>query len=148
MILSKTYLLPTLTYGCEMFASCDAVGRRRLSVTYYAIERYIFGIRRNRSILHFARIIYNVTFNNLMNCRTLLFQHKFVYSRQIPYLYERLIFSRSNRGNTIDSMKYNEAISQKHCFVHYIRLWNQLPPQIQMISNARHFKTVIFKHFT
>ena len=35
----------------------------------------------------------------------------------------RLIFSRSNRGNRMNSMKYNKAISQQHIFIHSIRLW-------------------------
>ena len=37
MLLAKTYLLPTLIYGCELFASCDAVSRRRLNVTAICI---------------------------------------------------------------------------------------------------------------
>ena len=40
MLLAKTYLLPTLIYGCKLFASSDAVSRRRLHVTFYNIARY------------------------------------------------------------------------------------------------------------
>ena len=74
MQLAKTYLLPTLMYGCELFASCSAVSRCRLYVTYNATAQHIF------SISHFGRLIYSVTFDNLMNCRTLLFLHKFIYN--------------------------------------------------------------------
>ena len=122
-----------------MFASCDSVSRRRLKVTYNAIAQHML-------ISHLAQLISNVTFENLMNSRTLVFLHKFIYKRQPPYLYERLLFSR--RGNRINSIKYNKVTSQQHFCIHSIRLWNQLPPQIQMISNANHFKTAIFKHFT
>ena len=129
ILLAKTYLLtttteslPTLLYGCELYASCVAVSRRRLNVTYNAIDRYMFGFRRNRSISHFGHAIYSVTFDNLMNCQTLLFLYKIFYNRQPPYLYERLIFSRSNRENKINSIKYNKAISQQHYFIHSIRL--------------------------
>ena len=121
-----------------MFPSCDSVSRRRLRVTYNAIARYML-------ISHFARLISNVTFENLMNSRTLIFLHKFIYKRQPPYLYEILIFSW--RENRINSIKYNKVVSQQHFFIHSIGLWNQLPPQIEMISNANHFKTAIFKHF-
>ena len=64
MLLAKSYLLPTLIYGCELFASCDAVSRRRLNVTFNNSARYVFGIKRNCSISHYAKQIYNITFDN------------------------------------------------------------------------------------
>ena len=52
VLLTKTYLLPTLIYGYELFASCDAVSGSRLNVTFKNIARYVFGIKRNSSISH------------------------------------------------------------------------------------------------
>lgn len=148
MLLAKTYLLPTLLYGCELFASCETVSRRRLNVTFNAIARYVFGIKRNRSVSQYAKQIYNVTLDNLLKCRTLIFLHKIIYKRQPPYLYRKITFSRSNRGNKINSFKYSRAISEQHFFINSIRIWSQLPPQIQTINNASQFKTAIFKHFS
>lgn len=148
MLLAKTYLLPTLMYGCELFSSCDAVSRRRLNVTYNSIARYIFGIKRNRSISQYAKQIYNVTFNNLLSCRTLLFLHKIIYNQQPTYLYDRITFSISNRGNRINNIRYNKSISEQQFFINSIRLWSQLPPRIQVIRNANHFKTAIFEYFS
>ena len=137
MLLAKTYLLATLMYGCELFASYDAVRRRRLNVTSGGIGAY-----------RLPPLIYSVTFDNLMNCPTLLLVRKLIYNRQPLYLYERLVFSRSNRGNRINSIEYHEAISQQHFLFHSIHLWNQLPPPIQTISNTKHFETAILMHFT
>ena len=145
MLLTKIYFLPAFMYGCELFGSCDAVNRRRLNVTYNAIAKYIFGIRRNKRISRFARLISFVTFDNLTNCSTLLFLYKLIYYRQPPYLYERLMVSRSNIGNGINSIKY-KIISEQLFSIHSIRLWNQLPSCIQTISNAKHFKTAILMH--
>ena len=81
-----------------------------LQVKYCQIHMYADdGIRTNRSISHFVRLIYGITFDNLMNCQTLLFLHPLIYNR--PYLCERLIFSRSNGGNKINSIN-----SQRHFF--------------------------------
>ena len=93
MLLAKTYLLPTLIYGCELFASYDAVSRRRLNVTFNNIARYvcIWYKKRNSSISHYAKQIYNITFDNLMKCRVLLLLHKIIYNRQPHYLYQNFL---------------------------------------------------------
>ena len=85
MLLAKTYLLPALIYGCELFASFDAVSRRRLNVTFNNIAQCVFGIKGNISISHYAKQIYNITFDNLMKCRVLLLLHRIVYNRQPLY---------------------------------------------------------------
>ena len=148
MLLAKTYLLPTLIYGCELFASCDAVSRRRLNVTFNNIARYVFGIKRNSSISHYVKQIYNITFDNLMKCRVLLLFHRIVYNRQPLYLYQKIKFSRSSRGKKINFIKYSKAASEQHLFINSNRLWSQLSSQLQLISNASQFKTAIFKHFS
>ena len=47
---------------------------------------------------HYAKQIYNITYDNLMKCRVLLLLHRIVYSRQPLYLYQKIKFSRSSRG--------------------------------------------------
>ena len=84
MLLAKTYLLPTLIYGCAVFASCDADSRRRLNVTFNNIGRYVFGIKRNSSISHYVKHIYNIPFDNLIKCRVLLLLHRIIYNQQPP----------------------------------------------------------------
>ena len=148
MLLAITYLLPTLIYGSELFASCDVVSRRRLNVTFNNIARLIFGIKRNSSISYYAKQIYNITFDNLMKCRVLLLLHRIVYNRQPLYLYQIIKFSRSSRGKKINFIKYSKAASEQHFFINFIRLWSQLPSQLQLISNASLSKTAIFKHFS
>ena len=148
MLLARTYFLPTLIYGCELFASCDAFSRRRFNVTFNNIARYALGIKRNSSILHYAKQIYNITFDNLMKCRVLLLLHRIIYNQQPLYLYQKIKFSRSSRGKKINFIKYSKAATEQHLFINSIRLWSQLPLHLQLISNASQFKTAMFKHFS
>lgn len=146
MLLAKTYLLPTLLYGCELFASCDTLSMKRLNVTYNNIARYVFGRSRRSRISQYSRQICNISFDSLLKIRTLLFFHKVIYTKQPEYLHNRIIFSRSDRGNKINTFRFRKDLTKKHFFYNAINLWRQLPPNIQTISNARHFKIAIYKH--
>ena len=52
MLLSKTYLISILLYGCELFAGMDNVSKNKLKITDNNIARYIFGYSRYSSISH------------------------------------------------------------------------------------------------
>lgn len=148
MLLAKTYLIPTLMYGCELFASCDSASKKKLNVTFNNIARYVFGLTRFSRISRFAKQLYNISFDNLLKCRCLIFLHKTIYTKQPGYLFNRIIFSRSNRGKKINSNRYRSQISERHFFINSIQLWNQLPNNIQTTSNAQHFKREVFRHFS
>ena len=49
MELAKTYLIPVLLYGSEIFANCDTDDRRKLNLAYNNTARYEFnkGCRDN-----------------------------------------------------------------------------------------------------
>ena len=42
MQIAKTYLIPVLLYGCEIFANSDNHGKRKLNLVYNNIARYVF----------------------------------------------------------------------------------------------------------
>ena len=73
--------------------------------------------------------------------------HKIIYIRKPLYLFSRSVFSRSNRGLRINSVKYRKQISERHFYTNVIRLWNELPNNVQLLSNAKHFKTAIITFF-
>lgn len=147
MDLAKTYLIPTLLYGCEIFAFCSSASKRKLNVTYNNIARYIFGLKRFESVSEFSKQIFGISFDNLLICRSLIFLHKIIYTGYPTYLFEKLTFLRSNRGKCLKQIKHNIQLSEQHFFFNVIRIWNQLPPNLQTNSNARQFKTLVFNHF-
>ena len=79
-------------YGCELFASCDAVSKCNVNVTSNNIARNVFGIKRNSTIPHYAKQVYNITLDNLLKCQGLLLLHRIIYNQQPLYLYQKIKF--------------------------------------------------------
>lgn len=148
MLLAKTYLLPTLLYGCELFASCDSISSSKLNVLFNNIARYVFDLKNHGPVSSFSKQIYGITFDNFLKTRVLIFLHKIIYNEQPDHLFKRLCFSRSNRGKRIISFKQQSLMSEWQFFVNAVRLWNSIPHNAQIINNAQNFKKNIFEHFS
>lgn len=146
MLLAKSYLLPVLLYGCELYQNCDSNDYQKLKVTYNNIARYIFSKRRNDRISNYSYQIYNMTFENVLRYKCILFIHKIIYTQEPNYLFERIKFGRSRRGKIITPKCFKFLISERQFFICTTRLWNNLPSYIQCISNAYKFKKELINH--
>lgn len=140
MLLAKTYLVPVLLYGCELFANCNSADKRLLTVAYNSIARYIFQKSRRERISSYSYKIFNMSFDNLLQFRCITFLHKIIYTREPSYLYTKLQFARSNRGRKIIQLRYRKTKSEYQFLINTIRLWNNLPTTLQIVSNASRFK--------
>ena len=54
MQLAKTFLIPVILYGSEIFANCDTDDRRKLNLAYNNIARYVFIKERRDHISQFS----------------------------------------------------------------------------------------------
>lgn len=147
MLLAKTYLIPILLYGCELFASCDAASKRKLYVAYNSIIRYVFGLKGRTRVSTFSSLLYGFNFENLLNLRVLVFMHKIVYTHQPDHLFNKLTFAHNCRGRRIRALTYKTLVSQWHFFVFAVYLWNSMPYSIQVLSNVRQFKAKLIELF-
>jgi len=140
LIIAKTYLIPTLLYASELFAGLDYNASENLRKAFNNIVRYVFGLKRSYRISERAKEIYGMDLNNFLDfkCLTLLF--KIVNTKEPSYLFNRLNFVRSARSRKIVPIRYNYLISERHFYVHTIRLWNSLPNNFHFISNVNQFK--------
>lgn len=147
VLLVKSYIMPGLLYGCELFASCDSVSKQKLNVIFNNVIRYVHSLKRFDHVSNFSHSLYGVSFENLLNIRTLAFLHKIIYTGKPSYLYQRIQFNRSNRGRKIVPLTRCSLVSEWQFFIHAVRLWNSLPYDIQLLSNANTFKKNIFAIF-
>lgn len=147
ILLAKAYLIPSLTYGCELFSNCDCISERKLEVLYNNIIRYIHGLKRRDHISAYSRTLYGVTFGSFLKIRVLLFFHKLVYTGQPEYLFEKIRFARSARGKRIILPKFRCLVSEWQFFINAVRLWNALPHNQQTNNNAISFKKFLFNFF-
>ncbi|XP_075157983.1 uncharacterized protein LOC142231250 [Haematobia irritans] len=72
ILLAKSYLLPILLYGCELFSKCDAKSKQRLESVYKAIIRYVFGLKRYDSSSSFINSLYGFPLLDLLKSPKLL----------------------------------------------------------------------------
>lgn len=148
ILLAKTYLMPTLLYGCELFANTDSVSLAKLNRAYNAIIRYVYGLKKYDHISSFQKNLYGVTFFNLLKIRTLLLLHKIIFTREPSYLFNRIQFTQSNRSNGLIPNRRKSLISDWQFYINSVCLWNELPSHIQFISNAVQFKKALYDLFS
>lgn len=147
VLLAKSYIIPGLLYGCELFANCDSSSKRKLNVIFNNITRYVYGLKRYDSVHRFSRSLYGISLEYLLKTKILIFLHKIIYTRKPLYLFRKLNFTRSNRGRKIIPLIHRSLVSEWQFFIYSIRLWNSLPHNIQIISSANEFKSQIFNYF-
>lgn len=139
VLLAKTYLIPSLLYGCELYANCDLESKRKLNKTFNNIARYVYGLKRRESTsLHVRRLI-NMSIDNLLKYRTLCLLHRIIINKDPKYLYDKLFFSTSRRHLNIRPLAHTSLTSERQFFIYAVRAWNSLPHNIQRIANATRF---------
>lgn len=147
VLLAKTYVMPSLLYGCEVFSNCDSVSRRKLNIVFNNICRYVYGVRKYDRISHLSIQLYGISIDNHFKLKALVFLHKIIYLRQPPYLFRRLSFARSNRGTKLILFRHRTLTSERQFFINVLPLWNTLPHSIQTTSNVIHFKVLLINYF-
>jgi len=147
LLLSKTYLVPTLLYGCEIFANSDQASRNKLNVVFNNIARYVFNRRRDQEISEYSKQIFGINFNNILKLRTLITLHKIINTKKPEYLFNRIRFTQSQRSKKIILPRHNALLSERQFFIHSIRLWNSLPNSLTFEKNTYLFKKSVINHF-
>ena len=147
ILLAKTYLLPTLLFGSEIFASADYISQQKMNILFNNINRYIYGIGKFEHVSHVSKKLLNISFYKYLKLKTLMFLFKLIQTKEPKYLYEKIIFSRSCRHNQIISFKHKILVSERQFFINASRLWNSLPYNFHFETRATHFKKQLLEHF-
>lgn len=140
-------MIPSLTYGCELFCNTDSASRKKLGVLYNNIVRYVYGLRKRDHISMYSKNLFGVSFESLLKIRVLIFLHKLIYTEKPKYLHDKICFSQSVRGKRIILPRFRSLISEWQFYINAIRLWNALPHNQQSNSNAMSFRTFLFNYF-
>ena len=148
IMLAKTYILPSLLYGCELFVNSDSESKRKLKVVFNKITRYVFGLKYNDNhVSEMSKKIYGMSIDKYINLRSLILLHKIIYTKEPFYLYEKIKFCRSNRSLNIIVPRHNSSFSEHQFYIYVIRLWNNLPNFIKFIVSAEKFKLELNRLF-
>ena len=145
MLLAKSFLLPTLFYGCEIYASCESTDKYKLNKLFNTITRYVFCLRKYDHVSNFSVKLFSMSFDDLLKYKVLLFLQKIIVNKEPFYLSNKLKFLSSMRFTNIQSIRCNYLVSERQFFVFAIRLWNLLPPYLTLIKTSVHFKSKLFE---
>lgn len=149
MLIAKVYLMPSLLYGCELFAHCDSTSKGKLKVIYNKILRYVFGLKKSDHLVSsYTKQLFGMSLENLMNVRILTLLHKIINVKEPKSLFDRLRFFQSVRGKKLVSLWHRSLISEWQFYFNAIQLWNLLPNNLQTNNNATSFKKVLVEHFS
>ena len=92
MLLAKSFLLPTLLYGCEIYTNCDSSDKIKLTKLFNNITRYIFSLRKFDHVSEFSVQIYSMSSDEVLQFRIKLFLQKVVHKKEPKYLFDKLTF--------------------------------------------------------
>lgn len=146
LLLAKALVIPLLIYGCEIFYNCDAESKRKLQVAIYTTIRYVYRLKRYDHVSHLAKNLVNMSFQNYIKFRTLLFLFSIIKSKQPTYLYEKIQFPVSSRSACLLLPRFSCLTSERQFYIAAIRLWNTLPRNTRELDDARRFRNEL-QHF-
>ena len=148
LLLAKTYLIPTLLYGCEIFAACDRQSFDRIKVTFHNIVRFVYCVKRYDSVSNKASLVLGLSLEGYLSFRVLVLLHKIIYTRNPKYLFDKLIFLASNRHFSLLNVSFKRLISQRQFYINAIRLWNSLSNDIRIIQDPIQFKRKLWDYLS
>jgi len=140
LMIAKTYIIPTLLYGIEVFGNCDYECQKKLNVAFNNVARYVFAKKRYDHITRFANEIFGMPLKSLIEFKTLILLQKVICTKEPSYLFDKLQFAQSSRSNNIVIKRFTMLNSERQFFVFSVRLWNNLCLDLKRVSSCEQFK--------
>ena len=85
MLLARSFLLPTLFYGCEIYASCESIAKLKLNKLFNTITRYVFCLRKFDHVSNFSVKFFSMSLDDLLKYSFVIFE-KIIVNKEPFYL--------------------------------------------------------------
>lgn len=144
--LVHTLLMPHFIYGNVIFSKMNVDTERHLQVCFNSCIRFIYNLRRFDHVSQFQRSIFDLSLSKFYQFQLLLFLFKLINFKEPQYLFESLVFSRSNRTNNIIIPVHHTNFMGNSFAVRGARLWNDLPHNLKSITLFSEFKRRCKEH--
>lgn len=136
-------ILPLINYFSEVYSKLDSRSLHSLLVSLNNATRFVYNLNRFTSISCWRKMILGCDLEDYLKMRNLVFLHRLLVDKKPLYLYEKLSFGQSRRNMTLISTKHNLLSTSRMFFVNAVKLWNNLPVEIKIISRKSSFKNAI-----
>lgn len=133
---------------CDVLISCvNARLKCKIEKAFKCMIRYCFNLKGRESTKNFTNSIFGCKLLDYFDYRFSLIVFKIIKYQQPQYLYDKLIFSQSDRTCNLNIPRFSNV--QKNRFVvRSAQLWNSLPNQVKRESNFDKFRTLSFEYFS
>ena len=148
MYLVKSLLLPFFSYNCIVYSCLDSECKRKLNVAFNDCLRYIYGLPRHISVSRYKTTLLGMSLDEFYKFRSILKLHEIIHNKCPEYLNEYLNFLQSPRGIKLTIPHFTHTIGERSYFVNAIRLWNNLPHQLQRTNSSGGFRKELIKHMS
>lgn len=140
-------VIPHFLYCDVIIAFVNSRLRNKITKAFKCVIRFCYGLKKRDTTRNFSKSIFGCEIFDYFNYRFVLFLFKIIHYKEPSYLYEKLIFSKSERTCNLILPKYTNT--QKNRFViKSAQIWNELPNEIKRESNFVEFKKLSFNHFS
>lgn len=144
--LIKSLLLPCFTYAGEVyFTALDSISKRKIDVTFNACTRFVYNLRKFDHVSCCSSGILGCNIHQYLEFRVLVFIYKIIKVKKPAYLFQKLIFGKSNRMNILLTPIHSTTFYGCTLFIRGIALWNALPTELKSVHATTMFKKLCFK---
>lgn len=146
--LVKSLILPFFSYNCIVYPCLDYECKRKINVAFNDCIRYIFNIPRYVSVSQHKRSLLGMSLDEYYDFKSILKLHNIIHKKCPEYLLEYLRFAQSPRGLRLIFPRFTHTVGERSYFVSAIRLWNNLPHQLQRIESSAVFRGRLFLYMS
>lgn len=142
----KALVFPTISYGITVIRSMSSKCMLKLERALNACTRFVLGRRKYERLGHERNVILGCTLKTYIDrvmCETLF---KILRTGEPQYLYNKLVFSKSQRTLGLQPPVKKLALSKGMFFPRSIAIWNSLPVELKQLTRAIDFKTRLVEH--
>lgn len=140
-------IMPIISYAATVYCKPDSVSMHKLQVSFNHTVRYVYGLQRFDHIRQWSKSLLGVNLVDYFAVKNCLFLYNLIETQEPTYLFEKLIFCRSNRSRLLLIPEYNYLNSTRLFFISAIRTWNDLPNRIKSACDRSNFKREIMEHY-
>lgn len=148
LTLVRALIIPIISYGIIVVRAMSSKCLLKLERVLNSCTRYVLGRRKYDRLGHERNIILGCslkTYIDRVTCETL---YKILTTREPQYLYNKLLFSHSQRTLNLKTPIQKLALSKGMFYLRSIAIWNSLPVELKRLTRLNDFKLHLAEYLT
>lgn len=147
--IAHALLMSQVNYCIEVFSGCSETSKKRIKYVIHKIVRFVYGLRLRAHVSSHLRDFLNLTFDDYLKFRLLIYLYKIVFFREPESVFRLISFLHSQRNPQIEYALISYAVYENSFAIRAGRLWNNLPRNLRSFQfSVESFKRRLREYFT